>query len=461
MSRLFLFFCIFITPSIQTDAKIVVLSRNLVDGKNVLTQDVFVDKGVDYHIIYGFDLDGKSIVLPENSTLYFEGNGYLSNGTLIGSNSDIKTAIRKEILDKIIIKGIWHVDSIFSTWFKFSDNADDNTSYLKSMCKLTDDNHYGRIFIDNGVYKVRASLNNENCLILNSNTDLIVNGKLLLEGNNLRKYSIINVEGKENINIFGKGSIVGDVNTHYGDEGEWGMGIKVMTSKNIHIKNIVIKNCWGDCIYLGQTSRTPDSFSDNVLIDNVCCIAGRRQGLSIIAGRNIIVRNCRFLNTGVIKYTPPGSGIDIEPNVAGTTTLDNISIENCVFRGNTNSDIKIFNTNIKSSVNIKKCLLERRIIFSRNSYNVDIDSCDIKTMIFNHGPFVNIKIRNSLVRDSRPLNTPSGVVFLNTKFSSGEKAMVSVIIGVFTMFSFVLLFRKKQGDRNECCAEGRGLREEG
>jgi hypothetical protein len=93
---------------------------------------------------------------------------------------------------------------------------------------------------------------------------------------------------------------------------------------------------------LGQTSRTPDSFSDNVLIDNVCCIAGRRQGLSIIAGRNIIVRNCRFLNTGVIKSTPPGSGIDIEPNVAGTTTLDNISIENCVFRGNTNSDIKIF-----------------------------------------------------------------------------------------------------------------------
>lgn len=438
-----LFSVFLITISLQTNAKSTVLRENIVNGKNVLSQDAIVEEDVEYHIIYRFDLDGGIITLPNNATLCFEGNGHLSNGTIIGSNSNIITTLRQEIFDLVSIKGTWHVNQIFSTWYGFSENADLNTSYFRSLCNLTDDNHFGKIIIENGVYHLRASLGNENCILLNSNTDFLVNGTLLLEGNDLRKYSIINIEGKECINIYGKGCIIGDVSTHYGEDGEWGMGIKVMSSKDIHIKGIRIKNCWGDCIYLGQTSRNPDSYSYNVLIDSVECIAGRRQGLSIIAGKNIIIRDCSFLNTGGIKFTPPGSGIDIEPNVAGST-LDNISIENCYFRGNKNSDIKIYNTNSRSSINIKNCLLERRIIFSRNSYNVDVDSCDIKSIIYNRGPFVNIKIRNSYVRDKRAPKTPNGVLYLGTTFIDINKSRVpAIIILVVTLLVGLFRIRKK------------------
>ena len=65
----------------------VILRKNLrlVNGvvKNILTQDMINKLNTIYEIRYDFDLDGKTLEVPENCTLKFEG-GSFRNGMLKG-----------------------------------------------------------------------------------------------------------------------------------------------------------------------------------------------------------------------------------------------------------------------------------------------------------------------------------------------------------------------------------------
>lgn len=58
-----------------------ILRRNIIDGKNILTQDMVNQPHTIYMIQYDFDLDGAQITIPENCILKFDG-GSLSNGKL-------------------------------------------------------------------------------------------------------------------------------------------------------------------------------------------------------------------------------------------------------------------------------------------------------------------------------------------------------------------------------------------
>ena len=63
-----------------------ILRRNIVDGRNVLTQEMVNEPDTVYEIRYDFDLDGGQITIPENCILKFEG-GSLNNGTLTGNDT--------------------------------------------------------------------------------------------------------------------------------------------------------------------------------------------------------------------------------------------------------------------------------------------------------------------------------------------------------------------------------------
>lgn len=58
-----------------------ILRRNIIDGKNILTQDMVNQPHTIYVVQYDFDLDGAQITIPENCILKFDG-GSLSNGKL-------------------------------------------------------------------------------------------------------------------------------------------------------------------------------------------------------------------------------------------------------------------------------------------------------------------------------------------------------------------------------------------
>lgn len=146
------------------------------------------------------------------------------------------------------------------------------------------------------------------------------NSRLSLIPSDKSAYQILRIHKKDNVQVY-NAHILGDRKSHINNKGEWGMGISIKGSNNIMIQNANIQDCWGDGIYIGKMD---DNSSQNIHIYNSELRANRRNGLSIISVKDLVVKeiNCS-LNGG----TNPGAGIDIEPNFS-TDQLANISLNN-------------------------------------------------------------------------------------------------------------------------------------
>ncbi|WP_264566691.1 right-handed parallel beta-helix repeat-containing protein [Flavobacterium sp. N3904] len=172
-------------------------------------------------------------------------------------------------------------------------------------------------------------------LSLKSNSQIIFNkgAKLLMEPNSKQKYEVLRLHGVTNVKVYSP-TIIGDREGHTGTTGEWGFGISIRGSQKIKIFNAVIKNCWGDGIYLGTTGTLTNS---DILIQDCYLDNNRRNGISIISGINISISNTLISNT---NGTAPMSGIDIEPNT-NKEELGNIIIKDVITFNNKNEGILI------------------------------------------------------------------------------------------------------------------------
>lgn len=66
----------------------VYLRKNIVDGKNILTQDMINKENTEYIIQYDYYLNGEEITIPNGCILKFE-NGSFNNGTILGNKTDL------------------------------------------------------------------------------------------------------------------------------------------------------------------------------------------------------------------------------------------------------------------------------------------------------------------------------------------------------------------------------------
>lgn len=418
--------------SFDVQAKRITLPKNIVDGRCVLVQSMFNKKTDEYVVRNSYDLLGDTITIPVGAKLVFKGSGRLSHGVIIGQESSIKNSANRLIFNDVTLLGRWNVEDIYSQWFDFGSDAFSNTRNLQNMCNLTCDDSQGIIHINEGDYAIEVKEGNISCLKPNSNTSIILDGNLILQPNNLGTYNIIEITEKENVSIFGSGCLVGDVKSHTGVEGEWGMGLNITSSKDIEIHDITIKNCWGDCIYLGQSKIDKDEYSENVKIERVSCEAGRRQGLSLIAGKNIHIAKCRFIDTGKIKYTAPGRGIDIEPNDRDNTVVQDILIEDCSFSGNHNNyDFLTYNLNTDASIRVVRCKMDGIFSLYQNSYNVVIDSCELHSLDIVDFSVSNNVVRNTVFKSVKP-NTyvPHKVRLENCDYHNKETSSLKIIFGL-------------------------------
>ena len=413
MIRKLLLFALMVSFTASSNSRVINLPNNIINGKNVLQQSMMDEKGVEYRVRSAFDLEGQTILLPEGSYLSFTASGSLNNGTIVGQNSFIKASKSNCIFNRIIIQGTWSVPNIFSEWFDFSDNSTQNMVNFKNLVGLTDGIHHSTILIAAGSYPIRLDKGNETCMSLKSNTKILLNGTLKLEPNDLPSYRIIYINKLNDVTICGKGLIIGDVEKHFGDMGQWGMGIWIKDSRNVVLKDVTICNCWGDCIYIGQSNYSRDCFSENILIKNVTCSASRRQGLSIISGKNIRIVNSRFCNIGTIKFTRPGHGIDIEPNIRGGAVTENIVIKRCIFDGNKKSDFSTYNLDSTALIVVKNCVFPKKVTFSHNSYNITMKNCDIFKLNCHSDTVNNIVIKNSKIQNVLSGKIPTGVYLKN------------------------------------------------
>ena len=419
MKKVFLIFLVFIYSLSIAEARTVSLPKYYENGKMVLTQNMLINKNTTYIIKWQYDLQGSTITLPEGSVLKFKNEGRLTNGTLIGNNSSLDISSNSVRFCNITIEGTWCVPVINSSLFMFGKDAEQNTKNFRSMCMLTSDENGGIIHVAGGEYLIRLDAKNESCFCLNSRTELIIDGDIILEGNDLELYQIVQIKNKENVKVHGLGTLVGDVETHSGSSGEWGMGIAILDSDNIELRDLTIKNCWGDCIYIGQVGYEKSSYSKNVFIDNVICQSARRQGMSIISGKDIYVINSKFIDTGSIKFTAPGAGIDIEPNILGNTVVDNIIIDNCEFYGNKNGrDFLTYNLDTTANVVLRNSKLKGHLYFGKGSYNIVIDSCELNSVLTPQDNYGNIRIKNSVITTKTKVD--KNVIIENCEFL-GEK----------------------------------------
>lgn len=109
--------------------------------------------------------------------------------------------------------------------------------------------------------------------------------------------------------ILGPGRITGERDRHRGQGGEWGMGIAAWSAAGWSIEDVDVTNCWGDGIYVGTPGEP--GFCRDFLIRNVRVADCRRNGISVVAGRD-----GRILGVDIrdVNGTNPKGGIDLEPD---------------------------------------------------------------------------------------------------------------------------------------------------
>lgn len=258
------------------------------------------------------DLKGAVCEISQGITICPKG-GIIRNGVLVGHNTQIKG--KGVMFDRVMIKGRWNVPNISTTFFY--DLSYENA--LRDVIALADASARNKVVIEKGDYWVKAEKNADVGILLCSNTQLVLKGTISLLPNDYKNYYIVRAKG-ENIHLSGNGSIIGDKPTHTGTTGEWGMGLEFRGAVNSSVKGLTIKDCWGDCIYVGGNSR-------NVSIENCTLDNGRRQGISITKANGVTIRKCTITN---VSGTNPQFAIDVEPN--RTDSVDNVLIEHVTVR---------------------------------------------------------------------------------------------------------------------------------
>lgn len=265
---------------------------------------------------------------------------------------------------------------------------------------------------------------NEKGLSLKSDSKLIFKEKslLVLKPNNLRSYSIISIKNKKNIKMYFP-KIRGDRKKHLSKDGEWGMGISIYGSDNIKIINPQISECWGDGIYV---SNTQSSISNNILIQSPLLDYNRRNGLTIVGGKNITISSPIVSNT---IGNNPMSGIDIEPNKNGGI-VDDIIIKDFISFNNGNSGFQVGLSRSPDNKDKEINILVSNFISDLNPYGIILGgfytSYDNNIKKINGNIVLkNVTLNNSLkenIKIGRNYHFGPNIRFENVSFNTNSQA---------------------------------------
>lgn len=200
----------------------------------------------------------------------------------------------------------------------------DDTARIQAMIDRIPDSG-GEVSLPAGTYFVDAVQS----IRLKSNVVLKMTPDTILKAipNKAEVYAVLLLADVQNVKVYG-GVIHGEREDHFGSGGEWGMGIRISGSKDILIQDTVANNCWGDGFYIAASSKGVPS--ENVQLIDVKANNNRRQGISLISGKNIKIVRPHLTNT---SGTPPAAGLDIEPN-RPTDRIENIEIIDAFTAGN-------------------------------------------------------------------------------------------------------------------------------
>lgn len=209
---------------------------------------------------------------------------------------------------------------------------DDTAAFQKAVDALP--NSGGTVRVPAGTYRIDAVTS----VRLRSHVRVVLAPEATVQAlpNGAQRYAVFKLASVTDVEITG-GHIQGERAAHFGQGGEWGMGVELRNAHNVFLHDFTVSECWGDGIYVGALgSGKSVKPSSNVTINHVVSDHNRRQGLSITPANLVYVTNSTFSNT---QGTLPQDGIDIEPMLQGTT--DRIRLENNTMVGNAGSGLEI------------------------------------------------------------------------------------------------------------------------
>jgi hypothetical protein len=204
----------------------------------------------------------------------------------------------------------------------------DGTTNDRAALQAAIDGSVGQILLITGKSRIDTT-----GLTLRSNTHIrfAPGASIKMLSHNTGSYQMMRVWDVSNVNIEAP-YLDGSKELNSAGSGEWGMGISINGSTGVTITNPTTINCWGDGIYISNSFSGGQPFSSDVKVMKHHASGCRRQGVSIISGRNILFDHPVWEN---IAGTLPSAGLDIEPNV-NSDIVENIRIispvtRNCQF----------------------------------------------------------------------------------------------------------------------------------
>lgn len=223
------------------------LRKNMAASRNVLTQAMVGSANTRYIIQYDYDLNGKTITVPEGCTLDFQG-GSLRNGTLVGNNTAIASDI-VHIFTDVTLNGSYAIAEMFPQWFGAKgDGVTDDTNSIQAAM----DSGY-RVILKKGDYLISSPLMVRNGGLIGDspkNTSILINSGI----NALQLSKDYITDNRSSILIRGF-TITGSI-SHLDSS----IGIKFIdTASNQYIKGVIIEdlelNDLGRGLYLSQCFR--------------------------------------------------------------------------------------------------------------------------------------------------------------------------------------------------------------
>jgi len=210
------------------------------------------------------------------------------------------------------------------------DGISDDTRFLQWAFNVASSGKIKTVYIPAGIYKTKP-------LFLRSGISVVFNKNAILSA--MSGYGptdcVLKGENIQDVTIWGHGAKIYMPKQEY-TKGEWQMGVSIVSCSKVRIENLTVRDAGGDGFYIGTSFETrvcPDS----IILRNCRSINARRNALSIINGKNILI------DGGLYDYangTLPNCGIDLEPNYP-YEQLTNIVIRNVTTSRNPGSGIAI------------------------------------------------------------------------------------------------------------------------
>lgn len=172
----------------------------------------------------------------------------------------------------------------------------------------------GTVVVPAGRYEIDLDSSKRGLLLNYPGTvlDLSQGVTLALRPQSVASYSIIEI-GAPDCSII-SGTIIGDLDNHLGNDGQWGFGVKVgRRGDRAVLRDVHVSSCWGDGIYVNGAPR-------DIEIRNCTSLGNRRNGLSIVDARRPLVHGGEFGGNLNSPNQAPASGIDVEPDVGQRVT---------------------------------------------------------------------------------------------------------------------------------------------